>query len=228
MRSVDKGANPTPYAQYRDAMPYLVERIGWYCSYCEMSIVNEPDVEHVQPKSRGGAGRLLINLLLGCKKCNDIKKARNPNRNGHLWPDEDNTFAAYEYYDEIHVRAANHLVAPIDQYARNTLNLTGIDRVPGRIVNPSKKDKRDPRWQMRKVAWGKAERALNGWRRNPSMELAEQIAETAHSTGFYSIWMRFFAADLIVLTEIKSKFPNTYEPLANGAGGFTPRPNGRY
>lgn len=229
MRCVDKGVNLVPYAKYRDAMPYLVGRLGWYCSYCEMEISNEPDVEHVQPKSLGGAVDLLENFLLGCKKCNKIKGKKNPTRTDHLWPDEDNTFVAYEYYNEIFIRPIAAIVGtPHEILALNTLALTGLDRLPKKIHNPTKAIKRDPRWQKRRTAWQKAERALANWRRNPTPELCEQIAETAHSSGFYSIWVQFFTTEPVVLAAIKAQFPNTYEPIANAGGGFTLRPNGRY
>jgi len=228
MRCVDKGLNPVPYRNYRDAVPYLTTRLGWYCSYCVMEISNEPDVEHVRPKSRGGAVFLLENFLLGCKKCNDIKNNKNPDRNDHLWPDEDNTFVAYEYYNEIYVRPFPALPAPYDTYAANTLRLTGIDRVPHRIINPTRKEMRDPRWQKRKTAWGKANRALLNWGRNPSNELRDQIADTAESTGFYSIWVQFFSNEPLVLAAIKVKFPHTYEPVPNPAGGYILRQNGKF
>jgi hypothetical protein len=229
MRCVDKGINLTPYAKYGDALPYLIKRLGSYCSYCEMEISNEPDVEHVQPKSRGGALDLLENFLLGCKKCNKIKQNKNPNRADHLWPDEDNTFAAYEYYNEIFIRPVGSIVGTATEaFALNTLTLTGLDRLPKKIANPSKTVKKDQRWQKRRTAWLKAERALKNWQKNPSPELSDQIAETAHSTGFYSIWVRFFTSEPIVLAEIKAKFPNTHEPVVSAGGGYTLRPNGRF
>ena len=221
MRCVDKGVNLTPYTKYRDAMPYLVERIGAFCSYCEMEISNEPDVEHVQPKSRNGAADMLENFLIGCKKCNKIKSNKNPNRANHLWPDEDNTFVAYEYYNEIFVRPSAIIQGTsIEELARNTLDLTGIDRLPSNIFLPSKKVKKDRRWQKRREAWGRAELALKRWRNNPNNELCEQIADTAVSIGFYSIWVQKFAAEPDVLAAIKAQFPNTYEPIVNPAGGY--------
>jgi hypothetical protein len=232
MRCVDKGVNLTPYAKYRDAMPYLVQRIGPFCSYCEMEISNEPDVEHVRPKTLGGAALLLENFLLGCKKCNKIKSKKNPNRANHLWPDEDNTFVAYEYVNEIVVRPSAAVVGtPIETLARNTLNLTGIDRLPKNVAKPSKKVALDRRWQKRREAWGRAEIALRRWRINPSIELCEQIADTAISLGFFSIWVKFFSGpgEIQVLSEIRSRFQNTYDPVPNPAGGFVLRyPTARF
>lgn len=228
MRSVDKGIAPSVYMNYRDALPDLQSRIGLYCSYCEMEISNEPDVEHVHPKARGGNPTEWRNLLLGCKKCNKIKKDKNPNRDNHLWPDEDNTSVAFEYYNEIMVRPAATLPAPIMLMAQNTLQLCGIDRVPGKIARPTKIDQRDQRWQKRRIVWLYAERALSNWQNNPTIELKETIGDLAKASGFYSIWVQFFANEPEMLAEIKSRFPNTYEPQYFANGDLRVRPGGRF
>lgn len=230
MRCVDKGINLVPYKKYGDALPYLMAQLGPYCSYCEMEISNEPDVEHVRPKTKGGALDLLENLLLGCKKCNKIKWNKNPDRTRHIWPDEDNTFAAFEYYNEIFIRPSSAIVGtPAEALALEILKLTGIDRLPKKVHSPSKAIKKDQRWQKRRVAWGKAERALNNWAKNPTIELCDQIAETAHSTGFYSIWIKIFSAEPAVLVAIKALFPNTYEPVTDPTGNYKLRCiKGRY
>jgi hypothetical protein len=221
MRCIDKGIKHSEFANYREAMPYLADRLGWFCSYCEMEISNEPDVEHVQPKSMGGSVNLLENLLLSCKKCNKIKSNNNPNRNYHLWPDEDNTFAAYEYYNEIYVRPSAAIVgSPMEQFAKNTLELTGINRLPQMVQNPSKDIRKDPRWQKRKIAWNIAERALANWNNNPSNELCLTIAELAYATGFYSIWLQKFIGNTEILSAIKTQFHGTYEPIISPDGGF--------
>ena len=55
MRPVDKGESPyNTIKKYQDALPYLGEKIGYYCSYCEFPIKHVPEVEHVVSKSKGG------------------------------------------------------------------------------------------------------------------------------------------------------------------------------
>ena len=50
---------------------YLLEKWGRECSYC--SSKNVPlQVEHIQPKARGGSNRI-SNLCLACEKCNQAK-----------------------------------------------------------------------------------------------------------------------------------------------------------
>ncbi len=52
MRPIRRGASPRPgdFANYRDALPDLVSRLGRYCSYCERLIPVQLAVEHIQPK----------------------------------------------------------------------------------------------------------------------------------------------------------------------------------
>lgn len=71
MRPVDKGAAPSVvFEKYQDAEPYLEERLGPYCSFCEMSIRHVPEVEHKEAKSAVGDLTAWDNLLLSCKYCN--------------------------------------------------------------------------------------------------------------------------------------------------------------
>lgn len=67
MRPVDKGESPyEKIDKYQDALPYLEDKIGLYCSYCEMPIKHVPEVEHVVSKSKGGDLTAWENLNLGC------------------------------------------------------------------------------------------------------------------------------------------------------------------
>ena len=104
MRPINKGNSPyNTIKSYPEALPYLEERIGLYCSYCELPIFHVPEVEHVVSKSRGGNRTEWDNLLLGCKYCNTRKgNAVGPeNKETFLWPDENNTALVYSYEDGI-------------------------------------------------------------------------------------------------------------------------------
>lgn len=46
MRPVDKGDKSKEYNCYNDARDDLTKRIGFYCSYCEMSLYNRPDTHN--------------------------------------------------------------------------------------------------------------------------------------------------------------------------------------
>ncbi|MDQ7084491.1 MAG: hypothetical protein Q9M36_05975 [Sulfurovum sp.] len=59
MRPVNRGGIPKKedgtdkvYTHYRQAKDDLIERLGSFCSYCEMNVENQTDVEHVSPKSK--------------------------------------------------------------------------------------------------------------------------------------------------------------------------------
>jgi len=58
MRPVQRGPEPVDadgserqFRDYKDARTDLIDRIGQYCSYCEMKLDAALDVEHVQPKT---------------------------------------------------------------------------------------------------------------------------------------------------------------------------------
>ena len=90
MRPVDKGKKPEiNFKRYQDAEPYLEERIGPYCSFCEMSIRHVPEIEHKEAKSQGGDILLWENFLLSCKYCNNRKVVivKKGDLHQYLWPD---------------------------------------------------------------------------------------------------------------------------------------------
>ena len=78
MRPVAKGGNPQAgdFADYQDARPFLISRIGPFCSYCERR-TTPLHVEHIQPKGlpqyAGLIGRW-DNFLLACVNCNSTKR----------------------------------------------------------------------------------------------------------------------------------------------------------
>jgi len=57
MRPVERGDHPViegkavVFKKYGDARRHLVERLGRYCSYCEMRCNQPAHIEHVLPKS---------------------------------------------------------------------------------------------------------------------------------------------------------------------------------
>lgn len=88
MLPVNKGEAPDKvYKEYREAEPDLEERLGAYCSYCEMNIQHVPEVEHKEAKSTGGEELKWGNLLLGCKYCNTTKgiRVKSGDKEKYLW-----------------------------------------------------------------------------------------------------------------------------------------------
>src|SRR5690348_5769226 len=98
MRPVCRGAAPQAhdFDPYDAAKPYLVGRMGLYCSYCERRVVTQLAVEHIQPKKGPHGHPHLIgrweNYLLACVNCNSAKGDKNvvladvflPDRDKHI------------------------------------------------------------------------------------------------------------------------------------------------
>ncbi|NKC14212.1 MAG: hypothetical protein GKR94_19135 [Gammaproteobacteria bacterium] len=67
-----------------------------YRSDCERT--GDLHVEHVIPSNhRPELEQEWTNFLLGCVNCNAIKGDRDDSRNDCLWPDQDDTEAAFSY-----------------------------------------------------------------------------------------------------------------------------------
>jgi uncharacterized protein (TIGR02646 family) len=231
MRPVERGGwptdgsgNPIQFKEYSEARPELLDRLGSYCSYCEMKIENGPAVEHVLPKKKNPAlERDWHNFLLSCDYCNSGKQDKDVSLHDYFWPDRDNTFRAFFYADGI-VSVAPGLASPADQArASRTISLTGLDRMPG---GPKEPTGRDQRWIQRRIAWGKATRARSNLSRRDTPELREQIVETATSTGFFSIWMAVFADDTDMKQRFIQAFPGTCTCCFDPEGNPLPRPAG--
>ncbi len=219
MRPVIKGNVPKVYTHWSQARNDLGNQIGWYCSYCEMGVTNMVEVEHIVPRSHGGAPLSWTNFLLCCKYCNTVKRDRNTTTNGYVWPDRDNTDLTF-VYDVLSV--VQPLANAVQAQATATINLMGLNRRPGGAVEPTDAD---TRWIFRLQTWVIAMQSLRNWQANASAVLAHQIALTAKGHGFYSIWMSVFAAELVILDAIRNEFSNTY--YAHDAGGArVSRPGG--
>jgi 5-methylcytosine-specific restriction endonuclease McrA len=102
MRPVRRGLSPLSldYADYQNAKPDLVARLGPYCSFCERPVFTQLAVEHIQPKGLPQYAPLIgrwTNFLLACVNCNSTKKVKNVVLADVLLPDRDNTSAVFCY-----------------------------------------------------------------------------------------------------------------------------------
>lgn len=204
MRPVDKGAAPNTYTVYGDARHDLANKIGYYCSYCEMGVNNMIEVEHVHPTSKGGNSISWDNFLLSCKYCNTIKSNHNPSRKGYVWPDIDNTDLVFDYPEKDVIKPKTTLPVHVLASALKTIELMGLDREPGQPIEPTQAD---IRWVSRYQAWDKAKKSHNNWIKLSEQILAEQIGITSLD-GHYSIWTEVFKNDPLVLTEIDNAYVN--------------------
>ena len=213
MRPVNRGdapkdANQKPivFAHYRDARDHLIGRIGDYCSYCEVCLHGSIHVEHVRPKDPNPLReREWSNFLLACENCNSIKSDKNVVLNEYFWPDADNTARAFEYSLDEPPRVSNSLDHSNRTIAARTIELTGLDRLPGH----QKYSDRDRRWHKRKEAWGVALHARQILAQNPCDQVRDLIAQNAVSRGFWSIWMAVFHDDPVMRHRFLNWFPGT-------------------
>jgi HNH endonuclease len=210
MRPVTKGKCPQEngidvlFALYGEARHHLINRIGDYCSYCEIQITN-PAVEHVQPKNHNAALALdWGNFLLACINCNSIKGHDTIVMTDYYWADIHNTFLLFDFHPLGAVTLKNnpHLSVNV-AISQRTLNLTGIERFGTSDA--------DRRWIKRAETWGKAEGALDYYtNNNRPVEFILQITNMATSTGFFSVWMKIFENEPPVITALKNSFPNSF------------------
>ena len=192
MRPVNRGDIPKNedgtdkiYTKYGQAKDDLRNRLGSFCSYCEMNIDNQPDIEHISPKSKNPELETTWdNFLLACKPCNIIKDNNNQDRMGYVFPDTHNTAFLYEYsMKDIKVR--DDLDNSIKELATATFDLVQLNRkfdTSGRS---------DDRAIARLNSWDKAQEAFNDLLELPTEPA--MIRQTARScNGFFSMWIQIF------------------------------------
>jgi len=106
MRPVDKGESPIKgeFGHYTQAMPYLIKRLGNYCSYCERRFSVGLAVEHMSPKTLHPEGeKIWSNFLIACVQCNSSKGDTDIALNqlgNYIWPDIDDTYHMITYLPE--------------------------------------------------------------------------------------------------------------------------------
>ena len=192
MRPIKKGAVPKKedrtdkeYTSYGQAKDDLRDRIDSFCSYCEMNIENQPDIEHVSPKSTNpDLETTWSNFLLACKPCNIIKSNDNKNRDGYVFPDTNNTSFLYEYSIN-GVKVRDNLEDDIKDLATATFDLVELNR------KLDTSNRSDDRAIARLNSWNKAQEALVDLLELPTN--AAMIRQTARScNGFFSMWIQIF------------------------------------
>ncbi len=231
MRPVERGdcpldgsGAPISFAHYREARDQLIGRIGDYCSYCEVCLHGSIHVEHVRPKKPQPAlEREWTNFLLGCDQCNAIKGDNDVNLDDFYWPDRDNTARVFQYDVDQPPRDVSGLTADQQATAQRTIELTGLNRVPG---HPDYSD-RDRRWKKRLDAWGVALIAKSNLERNDTPALRNQILQTAIARGHWSVWMQTFHDDLDMRSRLIEWFQGTARNCFNMETQPIPRLGGQ-
>lgn len=209
MRPVTRGPAPRAYSAYGQAIGDLEGRLGIYCSYCERRLPTSLAVEHVVPKSLEPALETSwSNFLLGCTNCNSVKLARPTNQREFLWPDLDNTLAAFTYSAGGFVDVRTALTKTVQRKATNLLKLVGLDRhEAGGRPKPAGRDKR---WQQRIDAWNAALLSRDRLEQLGDIQPARDLVlEVAVGYGFFSVWMTVFADHAGLRQALVQRFAGT-------------------
>lgn len=221
MRPVRRNISPQTgnFSNYEDAQPFLVSRLGPYCSYCERKIVTSLAVEHIEPKDPPATSHLIgtwTNYLLACVNCNSTKKDKTVDVTRLLLPDRDNTFLALEYQKDGQIVASTVAQTKgLTTQVEETLALTGLDKPERRTLDENGKLIALDRASQRMEAWGEAQavKQLIGSRQTPAEQ--ELIKKLVLQSGFFSIWMAVFQGDTGMRNMVIDAFPGT-----RGSGCF--------
>ena len=215
MRPVRRGASPQTgdFNDYTEAKPYLISRLGSYCSYCERRINTQLAVEHIQPKALSVYAHRIgdwSNFLLACVNCNSTKKDKDVILTDVLLPDRDNTFFAFQYTPDGKVQPSEQVATELANKARDTLVLTGLDKKVNVALDENGKQVAIDRVGQRMEAWLIAEEAKDDVKKNPTNHAVRKGAvRTALQSGFFSIWMAVFHDDAEMLNLFIDSFPGT-------------------
>lgn len=219
---IDGNGDPVTYADYKDARDELIDRMGDYCSYCEVALHSQIDVEHVLPKSLNPAHELnWNNFLLACGNCNSIKGNKQVALVDFYWPDQDNTLRVFFYELDKPPKIVDDAAVDADK-AQTTLELTGLDRVPG---HPNLSD-RDRRWIKRFDAWSEAQEVSNLLKIIDTDETRQLAVKVAQGRGFWSVWLTVFRDDIDMCRRLISAFSGTASDCFDDDTNFVPRPGG--
>lgn len=222
MRPIDKGNTPTTDGKeivvddYGDWRTHLIERIGYYCVYCNIPLSHNLNVEHVVPKvpadgQKAGDYLKWENMLLACGPCNRAKSNKPTDFDTLYLPEYNNTLLAFE----IEEHPANPKAAKViphhnlnnsqRQRAINTIEMLDLDVIDNRAKVV------DIRWRRRNGAKLAEEAAFSLYEdikeSNPSAvpKASEYIAKSAAEIGFFGIWFSIFKDEPPVLERLSDE-----------------------
>lgn len=227
MRPIDRGNASSTYANYQDAKPDLVKRLGTYCSYCERRVTTNLAIEHILPKDENLPYSHLrnewTNFLLGCVNCNSAKKTEVVDFDQYVLPDRDNTFMGYVYEETGLVTLNTTLTSQQQDFLQNTINMVAINRYDHINWDQNTLFTALERFSQRIQAWEQAKEAREDYD-NGEVNL-RRICREACATGFFSIWMAVFEGVPAVRKALINAFPNTAQDCFDENGNpISPRP----
>lgn len=226
MRPINRGVSPQVFTDYEDAKPFLTNRLGTYCSFCERRIPTNLAVEHILPKNPGLGFEHLrnewANFLLSCVNCNSTKSIKVINFATYLLPDRDNTFNGFDYEETGEVVATGG--GAITAMAQNTLDLVGLNPIVNAQTDDAVLFSALERTSQRVETWKIAKEVKIDYD-NGEVNI-NAITKLAQATGFFSIWMKAFEGISPVRNALIQNFVNTANDCFDVNGvSITPRPD---
>ncbi len=186
----------------------LLERLGEYCSYCEIALCGNAAIEHMAGKGlEPQFENTWNNLLLACTNCNSRKSVTGTSINlgEFLWPCDlrIDTSTAFLYRKVDGLVRVEPAAGTLATRAAATIALFGLNNVPAENDRRSS----DRRVRNRTDTWDtavtladryiQAGAATGGFDQRFPRLLAEQIKAIATTLGFWSVWMTVFAQRMV-------------------------------
>ncbi len=238
MRPLDKGPCPTDETgdpifvhQYTLWRKRLIDRIGYYCVYCNMPLSHSLQVEHVVPKNPPAgytSGNPLgwENMLLACGPCNNAKGNTPVDVNDYYFPENNNTLLPFqicihpEHADAAVVQQAEGLESFQQTKAEDTIALLGLANIDRRenIV--------DIRWLKRREAFVVVESAFTLYQDAKAVGHAHlaslSMAQWAKGIGFFGLWFEKFRNEPEVMQALLNPdiLPGTAQDCFDAADGY--------
>ena len=225
MRPVNRGATPQincinkTVTDYQNWRKDLIDRLGHYCSYCEMALHDSPQVEHVIAKTLDPTKEFeWENMLLACGACNRNKSAKPWTETTHYFPDINNTLLVFTFlktinpiYNEnaVFIQVSQNLTTVQITKAQNTIEMCELHTDSTALR--SKQKVTDMRWKFRFDAIDSAEIWRASWGRCDIQKKTEFITLliTVVKGGFWSVWFEIFKDELLIRKALVEKFVGT-------------------
>lgn len=212
-RPSDEAGRPVIFDHHSHARPQLIQRLGDYCSFCELPVASIA-VEHIRCKVRNPVlEREWENFLLACLSCNSSKGTAidtSADVERHLWPHRHRSGDAFIYSEGGVVRLVATADPEFNARAAATEVLVGLTRRPGHGLTPEQILRgSDRRYQKRSEAWDEAMEAREDLRQADTPKMRRLVLRLARVCGFWSVWMTVFADDASMQSALCAVFSGT-------------------
>ena len=198
---LDAAGNPITVTDYDRWRLRLINRIGYYCAYCNQPLSHSLQVEHVVPKNpplgyTPGDPLTWDNMLLACGPCNNAKDNQPIDAATYYLPEEHNTHLPFTITAHANYAVATErvgLTPAQQQKARRTIDLLQLDAIDTRdaIVDIRSRRRKDAMMAV------EANRQVFDLARHSSAfdisYVATLIKSQVIAIGFFSLWYEAYS-----------------------------------